>query len=115
MDWKLVKFGVADGFRILLNGETVSMRTFVGGLERKPEVLMLHLRKGDNELCVELYNCYGNSVEYIIDPTIPQEMRVLPLGTVELAPGGIHDCSFAPAAPANKNSDMGFRDIRIEL
>lgn len=111
----LVKFGVADGFRILLNGETVSMRTFVGGLERKPEVLMLHLRKGDNELCVELYNRYGNSVEYLIDPTIPQEMRVLPLRTVELTPSGIHDCSFAPAAPANKNSDMGFRDIRIEL
>ena len=112
----LVKFGVADGFRVLLNGETVSMRTYVGGFERKPEVLKLHLQQGENTLCVELYNRYGNNVEYLIDPTIPQEMYALPIGTVELYPASnIHDCSFDLVNPANKNSDIGCRDISIEL
>lgn len=111
----LVAFGIADGFRVVLNGETVSMRTFVGGMERKPEVLKLHLQRGENTLWVELYNRYGDAVEYMIDPTIPQEMYALPLQAVELYPGEIHDCSFRLAHPANKNSDMGLRDIQIEL
>lgn len=111
----MVRFGVADGFRVLLNGNTVSMRTYVGGIERKPEVLRLHLEKGENILCVELYNRYGDSVEYMIDPTVPQEMYSLPLLPVELYDGDIHDCTFSPVAPPNRNSDMGFRDIRIEM
>lgn len=111
----LVAFGIADGFRVVLNGETVSMRTFVGGMERKPEVLKLHLQRGENTLWVELYNRYGDAVEYMIDPSIPQEMYALPLQAVELYPGEIHDCSFRLAHPANKNSDMGLRDIQIEL
>lgn len=111
----IVSFGVADGFRVMLNGRTVSMRTYVGGLERRPEVLKLHLQKGENILCVELYNRYGDSVEYMIDPTVPQEMYSLPLSPVELYDGDVHDCSFFPADQANGNSDMGFRDIRIEL
>ena len=111
----LVAFGIADGFRVVLNGETLSMRTFVGGMERKPEVLKLHLQRGENTLWVELYNRYGDAVEYMIDPTIPQEMYALPLQAVELYPGEIHDCSFRLAHPANKNSDMGLRDIQIEL
>ena len=111
----LVAFGIADGFRVVLNGETVSMRTFVGGMERKPEVLKLHLQRGENTLWVELYNRYGDAVEYMIDPSIPQEMYALPLQAVELYPGEIHDCSFHLAHPANKNSDMGLRDIQIEL
>lgn len=111
----IVSFGVADGFRVMLNGRTVSMRTYVGGLERRPEVLKLHLEKGENILCVELYNRYGDSVEYMIDPTVPQEMYSLPLSPVELYDGDVHDCSFFPADQANGNSDMGFRDIRIEL
>ena len=111
----LVAFGIADGFRVVLNGETVSMRTFVGGMERKPEVLKLHLQRGENTLWVELYNRYGDAVEYMINPDIPQEMYALPLQAVELYPGEIHDCSFRLAHPANKNSDMGLRDIQIEL
>lgn len=111
----LVSFGVADGFRVLLNGETVAMRTYVGGLERKPEVLKLHLRKGENKLLVELYNRYGKSVDYVIDPSIPQEMYALPLNPMKLYPGTIHDCRFGLAHPVNKNSDMGMRDVRIEL
>lgn len=111
----LVAFGIADGFRVVLNGETLSMRTFVGGMERKPEVLKLHLQRGENTLWVELYNRYGDAVEYMIAPTIPQEMYALPLQAVELYPGEIHDCSFRLAHPANKNSDMGLRDIQIEL
>ena len=111
----LVAFGIADGFRVVLNGETLSMRTFVGGMERKPEVLKLHLQRGENTLWIELYNRYGDAVEYMIDPTIPQEMYALPLQAVELYPGEIHDCSFRLAHPANKNSDMGLRDIQIEL
>ena len=111
----LVAFGIADGFRVVLNGETLSMRTFVGGMERKPEVLKLHLQRGENTLWVELYNRYGDAVEYMIDPSIPQEMYALPLQAVELYPGEIHDCSFRLAHPANKNSDMGLRDIQIEL
>lgn len=111
----LVAFGIADGFRVVLNGETLSMRTFVGGMERKPEVLKLHLQRGENTLWVELYNRYGDAVEYMIDPSIPQEMYALPLQAVELYPGEIHDCSFHLAHPANKNSDMGLRDIQIEL
>lgn len=111
----LVAFGIADGFRVVLNGETLSMRTFVGGMERKPEVLKLHLQRGENTLWVELYNRYGDAVEYMINPDIPQEMYALPLQAVELYPGKIHDCSFRLAHPANKNSDMGLRDIQIEL
>ena len=111
----LVSFGVADGFRVLLNGETVAMRTYVGGLERKPEVLKLHLRKGENKLLVELYNRYGKSVDYVIDPSIPQEMYALPLNPMKLYPGTIHDCRFGLAHPVNKNSDMGMRNVRIEL
>ena len=111
----LVAFGIADGFRVVLNGETLSMRTFVGGMERKPEVLKLHLQRGENTLWVELYNRYGDAVEYMINPDIPQEMYALPLQAVELYPGEIHDCSFRLAHPANKNSDMGLRDIQIEL
>ena len=111
----LVAFGIADGFRVVLNGETLSMRTFVGGMERKPEVLKLHLQRGENTLWVELYNRYGDAVEYMINPDIPQEMYALPLQAVELYPGEIHDCSFCLAHPANKNSDMGLRDIQIEL
>ena len=111
----LVAFGVGDGFRVLLNGETLAMRTYVGGVERKPEVLKLHLRKGENKLLVELYNRYGRWVDYMIDATIAQEMYALPLEPVKLYPGSIHDCRFGLAHPANKNSDMGMRDVRIEL
>lgn len=111
----LVAFGAADGLRVLLNGETLATRTYVGGVERRPEVLRLRLRKGENKLMVELYNRYGRSVDYMVDPGIPQEMYALPLGEAALYPGEIHDCGLRLARPANKNSDMGMRDVRVEL
>lgn len=109
----LVSIGVADGFRAMLNGETVSMRTFTGGIERKPQVLKLHLQPGENILTVELYNRYGDVLQYMIDPSIPQIQYSLPIEAVKLYPGRVHDCTLSPADPVNRNSDMGLRGLSI--
>ena len=34
---------------------------------------------------------------------------------MKLYPGQIHDCSLGMAHPANKNSDVGLRDLRVEI
>ena len=111
----LVRFGVANGFRVILNGEDISVRTYVGGVPSKPEVLRLPLKRGENTLIVELYNRYGDHVSYLIDPEVPQEMYALPLDAFTVDPSVIHECRFGITHPANKNSDIGFRDLRIRL
>ncbi len=111
----LVELGVADGIQVTLNGETVLLRTYVVGIPRVNETVKLHLQKGDNQLVVKLHNRYGSDVTYLVNPNVKQEEYKLRLKSMKLYSGEIHDCSLGMAHPANKNSDMGLRDIRVEL
>ena len=69
----LVELGVADGIQVTLNGETVLLRTYVGGIPRVNETVKLHLQKGDNQLVVKLHNRYGSDVTYLVNPNVKQE------------------------------------------
>lgn len=111
----LVELGVADGIQVTLNGETVLLRTYVGGILRVNETVKLHLQKGDNQLVVKLHNRYGSDVTYLVNPNVKQEEYKLRLKPMKLYPGQIHDCSLGMAHPANKNSDVGLRDLRVEI
>lgn len=111
----LVEIAVADGTQVILNGERVLLRSFVGGVPRDNQVVKLHVRKGKNLLVVQLYNRYGKEVTYLMNPNVKQEEYKLRLNPIKLYPGNIHDCTLEQAHPANKNSDMGSRDIRVEL
>lgn len=111
----LVELGVADGIQVTLNGETVLLRTYVGGIPRVNETVKLHLQKGDNQLVVKLHNRYGSDVTYLVNPNVKQEEYKLRLKPMKLYPGKIHDCSLGMAHPANKNSDVGLRDLRVEI
>ena len=111
----LVELSVADGVQVVLNGENILLRTYVGGIPRTNEVIKLHLKKGDNQLVVKLHNRYGTEVTYLMNPNVKQEMYRLRLNPMELYSGEIHDCNLEMAHPANNNSDMGLRDIRVEL
>ena len=111
----LVELGVADGVQVALNGKDVLLRTYVGGVPRTNEVIKLHLKKGNNQLVVKLHNRYGTEVTYLMNPNVKQEEYKLRLKSMKLYSGEIHDCSLGMAHPANKNSDMGLRDIRVEL
>lgn len=111
----LVEVGVADGTQVVLNGKNVMLRTYVGGVPRKNEVIKLHLQKGMNQLVVKQFNCYGTEVSYMLNPTVKQEEYKLRLKPMKLSPGQIHNCSLRLARPANKNSDMGLRELRVEL
>ena len=110
----LVELGVADGIQVTLNGETVLLRTYVGGIPRVNETVKLHLQKGNNQLVVRLHNRYGSDVTYL-NPNVKQEEYKLRLKPMKLYPGQIHDCSLGMAHPANKNSDVGLRDLRVEI
>ena len=111
----LVELGVADGVQVALNGEDVLLRTYVGGIPRTNEVIKLHLKKGDNQLVVKLHNRYGTEVTYLMNPNVKQEEYKLRLKPMKLYSGEIHDCNLGIAHPANNNSDMGLRDIRVAL
>ena len=111
----LVELGVADGVQVALNGENVLLRTYVGGIPRTNEVIKLHLKKGDNQLVVKLHNRYGTEVTYLMNTNVKQVMYRLRLKPMKLYSGEIHDCNLEMAHPANNNSDMGLRDIRVEL
>ena len=111
----LVELGVADGVQVALNGKDVLLRTYVGGIPRTNEVIKLHLKKGNNQLVVKLHNRYGTEVTYLMNPNVKQEEYKLRLKSMKLYSEEIHDCSLGMAHPANKNSDMGLRDIRVEL
>ena len=111
----LVELGGADGVQVALNGKDVLLRTYVGGIPRTNEVIKLHLKKGDNQLVMKLHNRYGTEVTYLMNPNVKQEEYKLRLKSMKLYSGEIHDCSLGMAHPANKNSDMGLRDIRVEL
>ena len=111
----LVELGVADGIQVTLNGETVLLRTYVGGIPRVNETVKLHLQKGDNQLVVKLHNRYGSDVTYLVNPNVKQEEYKLRLKPMKLYPGQIHDCSLGMAHPANKNGDVGLRDLRVEI
>ena len=111
----LVELGVADGVQVALNGENVLLRTYVGGIPRTNEVIKLHLKKGDNQLVVKLHNRYGTEVTYLMNTNVKQAMYRLRLKPMKLYSGEIHDCNLEMAHPANNNSDMGLRDIRVEL
>ncbi|WP_082987032.1 MULTISPECIES: alpha-L-fucosidase [Butyricimonas] len=111
----LVEIAVADGTQLILNGERVLLRSFVGGVPRDNQVVKLHVRKGKNLLVVQLYNRFGKEVTYLMNPNVKQEEYKLRLNPIKLYPGNIHDCTLEQAHPANKNSDMGSRDIRVEL
>ena len=50
-----------------------------------------------------------------MNPNVKQEEYKLRLKSMKLYSEEIHDCSLGMAHPANKNSDMGLRDIRVEL
>ena len=104
-----------DGTQLILNGERVLLRSFVGGVPRDNQVVKLHVRKGKNLLVVQLYNRFGKEVTYLMNPNVKQEEYKLRLNPIKLYPGNIHDCTLEQAHPANKNSDMGSRDIRVEL
>lgn len=111
----LVELGVADGVQVTLNGETVLLRTYVGGIPRVNETVKLHLQKGDNQLVVKLHNRYGTDVTYLVNPNVKQEEYKLRLKSMKLYPGQIHDCSLGMVHPVNKNSDVGLRNLRVEM
>ena len=111
----LVEVGVADALEVSLNDTVLLRRTYVGGVERRPEVVKLPLRQGENCLRVTLYNRYGCEVTYRLNTALPQELYVLPLERFSLREGKVHDCAFGLAHPANKNSDMGMPDICVIL
>ena len=111
----LVEVGVADALEISLNGTVLLRRTYVGGVERRPEIVKLPLRQGENLLRVTLYNRYGREVTYRLNSALPRELYVLTLERFPLREGKVHDCAFGLAHPANKNSDMGMPDVRVIL
>ena len=50
-----------------------------------------------------------------MNPNVKQEEYKLRLKSMKLYQGEIHDCRLGMAHPANNNSDMGLRDVWVEL
>ena len=111
----LVELGVADGFRVTLNDSVLLTRSYVGGIAKKPIIVKLHLKEGKNQLLVTLYNRYGKSLEYMINPEVEQVEYALELPEFVLRQGNAHDVQLRLAQPVNRNSDIGLRNLRMEL
>ena len=66
-------------------------------------------------MVVKLHYRYGTEVTYLMNPNVNLVEYKLRLKSMKLYSGEIHYCMLGMAHPANKNSDMGLRDIRVEL
>lgn len=110
----LFEVGQADAMQVVLNGKTLLKRTYTGGYAPGIELISLPLQKGENQLVIKLYNRYEKEVVFNLRPAPQQREYRLRVAPFDLAPGAVHALELRLAAPPNKNSDIGLRDIRLE-
>ena len=59
--------------------------------------------------------CSVSSLEYMINPEVEQVEYALELPEFVLRQGNAHDVQLRLAQPVNRNSDIGLRNLRMEL
>ena len=111
----LVELSNPEGLQVVLNGKTLRKQISVGDKFKERELVMLPLNKGDNQLVVKYYNRSGETMEYGINPDVPQIIYQLRLKPIPLLPRKVHTCKLELLKPESRNCDMGLQDIRIRM
>ncbi len=111
----LVELSNPEGLQVVLNGKTLRKQISVGDKFKEREIVMLPLDKGDNQLIVRYYNRSGETMEYGVNPDVPQIVYQLRLKPLPLLPREVHSCELRLLKPENRNCDMGLQDVWISM
>lgn len=106
-----VELGVGNGAYIMLNGEYITAHLSPERIKEQKEILLLPLKKGQNQLVIKLYNGYEKNINYSLQPlsewTIhSQKLNSMPIG---------NQLTLRAAAPSSKVEPLRMSNIKIEL
>ena len=111
----LVRFYSGDGVQIWLNGKLLVMHNNPRNSSSNPDLVLLPLEQGNNQLLVKFYNRYGNSSGYRIDNNPAQQLYYMKLKPRTFNRRDLNSLEIKRHNPDTPHDPARLNNIRIEL
>lgn len=110
-----VKLTCGNAVYVLLNGEYITAHFSPRREEKQEELLLLPLRKGQNQLVVKLYNGFDNMLHYGIEPLVEWPIHTIKLEPVRLERQEFYRVSLRAANVATSVSPLRMSNLSISF
>ncbi len=101
---------------ILLNGKYITAHFSPERIKNQKEIVLLPLKKGNNQLVVKLYSGFEKEITYGIKPLTEWTLHTMNLSQVQLrGDKDYHRISIRKANPESKVSPLKMNNIEIKL
>ncbi len=106
-----VEVGSGNGAYILLNGEYITAHLSPERIHEQKEIVLLPLKKGQNQLVIKLYNGYEKAINYSLQPLNEWMIHSQKLNTLNIG----NELTLRAAKPSSKVEPLRMNNIKIEL
>lgn len=111
----LIKLTSADGIAVALNGEELLLHNNDKRTGEKQDVVLLHLKKGANQLLIKSNNMFQQHVVIEVDRNIPQRLYRKTLEPISINKGKIYPLSWALQRPLTMHETMNMPNLSLDL
>lgn len=106
-----IEVGCGNGAYILLNGEYITAHLSPERISHEKEIVLLPLRRGDNQLVVKLYNGYEKELNYSLE--LLNEWNLHSQKTNRMVIG--KELTIRSANPSSKVEPLRLNNLKIKL
>lgn len=111
----LVALYSGEGIMVWLNGDNLVAHNNKRNSKLNPDVVLLPLKTGKNQLLIKFHNHTGYELSYKIDPQIEQVLYSKKLGQKDFQRKDINTLEMKLHNPETAHQDMKLSNIRIEF
>lgn len=111
----VAEVGAGNGIEVYLNGKSIMKHLNPYRCTFRKELVVLPLRKGNNQVVVRLYNRFENQSGYLLRPATRPVVYRQEITLPEILNGKSHTVTVRPHNPVSPHTDAGLSNLRIRL
>ena len=110
-----IEIGSRNGVYILLNGKYITAHLLPGEVDYQKEIVILPLKKGENQLVIKYFNRHVNILNYSIKPLSEWTICQMKLPTFRLDNSSTHQMSIKASNPDSHVSPLRMNNVEVKL
>lgn len=110
-----VEIECGNALYVVLNGKYITAHFSPERTKSQREIVLLPLKKGDNQLVVKYYNGFAKEFSYSIKPLDEWTIHTLPLAPFTLEKKDFHSLSIRLANPESQVSPLRMNNLEIDI
>ena len=111
----MAEVGAGNGIEIYLNGKSIMKHLNPYRTTFRKELVVLPLKKGNNQVVIRLYNRFENQLNYLLRPASHPIIYRQEVTLPETLNGKSHTVTVKPHNPVSPHTDAELSNLRIRL